>query len=83
VILILVLFAASRDALAKYYHRTDSLLGAVAEKGDQTMYNGIGHHEGSGEGAKKPAPESKPKAKSDQPPVKPASGKGSEGRPPK
>ena len=33
-LLVLVLFAASRDALSKYYHRTDSLLGKSAEKGD-------------------------------------------------
>ena len=64
VILVLVLFAASRDALAKYYHRTDSLLGTVAEKGSPAMYNGVGHHEGSG-ADKKPSPESKPEVKNE------------------
>jgi len=50
VLLLLVLLAASRDALAKYYSRTRQLLGEIAEKGfiGDTMYNGIGHHEEKG-----------------------------------
>lgn len=59
-VLCVILFAGSRDALAKYYQRAGQLVGHVAEKvhsGD-VMTNGIGHHE---EG--KPRPEPKPEGK--------------------
>ena len=49
-ILCAVLFAASRDALAKYYRRSSGLLGHVAEKdpsGD-VMTNGFHHEAGNG-----------------------------------
>ena len=65
VLLVLVLFAASRDALAKYYHRTHSLLGEVAEKVGHTMYNGVGHHDGGSGKDKKVTPETKPESKSE------------------
>lgn len=51
-----VLFAASRDALAKYYARTGLLVGHVAEKEFDPMYNGNDHTSGSG----KPQPQTKP-----------------------
>ena len=81
-VLLIVLFAASRDALSKYYHRTDSLLSPIAEKDGHIMYNGIGDHGGGGETAKKPNPETKPPAKGAVPP-KPTTKKQSENRPPK
>ena len=40
VILVAVLFAGSRDALAKYYRRTTRLVGHAAEKGGSIMTNG-------------------------------------------
>ncbi len=43
-ILCAVLFAGSRDALAKYYSRTGRLIGQVAEKESDVMTNG-NHHE--------------------------------------
>lgn len=79
VVLLIVLFAASRDALAKYYSRTRRLLGEIAEKGSlgEKMYNGIGHHEEAGGAPAKPIaapkPVAKPESKSDK---KPAEGKG-------
>jgi hypothetical protein len=82
VILVVVLFAASRDALSKYYHRTHSLLGEVAEKGGQAMYNGVGHHEGAGQANEKPSPEIKPQKKSAAAP-KPSSEKDSKSPPSK
>jgi hypothetical protein len=52
-IILLVLFAASRDALSKYYTRTGLLLGPVAEKDfGRFMYNGNDH--GSSAGPTKP-----------------------------
>ena len=59
-----VLFAGSRDALAKHYQRAGQLVGEPAEKdgsGD-VMTNGIGHHNESA-AKSKPNPESKPDAK--------------------
>lgn len=48
IILCLVLFTASRDALAKYFARTSRLIGSVAEKNRGTvMFNG-NDHGGSG-----------------------------------
>ena len=81
-VLLLVLFAASRDALSKFYHRTSSLLDGVAQKGDQTMYNGIGHHDGGGGGSPKPEPESKPLTKTEAP-AKPTATKDTKGKPSK
>jgi hypothetical protein len=60
-VLATVLFAASRDALAKYYTRTGRLVGLVAEKasrGDE-MYNG-NDHGGHSDSTSKPKPETKP-----------------------
>jgi hypothetical protein len=44
-VVLVVLFTASRDALAKYYTRTRRLLGDVAtnETGDNIMFNGNDH----------------------------------------
>ena len=60
-VLLSVLFAASRDALAKYYTRTDRLVGRIAEKefGGQSMFNGNDHNSG-GASSPKPRPETKP-----------------------
>lgn len=70
VVLSLVLFTASRDALRKYYAGTERLLGSHPEK-DQSginMFNGAHHEEGSGEAPKKqPTPN---KAEKPQPEVK-------------
>jgi hypothetical protein len=69
-ILVVVLFAASRDALAKYYHRTHRLLGGVAEKAGQNMYNGIGHHDGGSgndKNDKKAKPETRAEPKNETP----------------
>jgi len=60
-ILVVVLFAASRDALWKYYHRTHALLGGFAEKANYTMYNGIGHHDGGGSDKKQAETKPDPK----------------------
>ncbi|MGD0390995.1 MAG: hypothetical protein ABSC42_18780 [Tepidisphaeraceae bacterium] len=68
-ILCIVLFLGSRDALSKYYARSGQLIGEVAEKVDETMTNGLGHHEESGSKSQKdrqakpqhkPQPENKP-----------------------
>lgn len=62
-ILCAILFAASRDALAKYYVRSGRLLGHVAEKdsGD-TMTNGFHHEEGSPKAKSEPKSTAKPEA---------------------
>jgi hypothetical protein len=61
VILTLVLFAASRDALAKYYARTGRLVGlavaAPATSGDAIMFNGNDH--GGATTTTQPKPEGK------------------------
>lgn len=69
VILSLVLFAASRDALAKFYRKTGLLLGHVAEKdvGDLMYNGGDKEHEGA---AKTPPRDQKPIAP-EKPPAKP------------
>lgn len=62
----LVLFAASRDALSKYYARTLQLLGPIAtyDLGGIVMYNGNDHGgTSSPDGDKKPAETSKPVSK--------------------
>ncbi len=63
----LVLFAASRDALSKYYTRTQQLLGPIAiqDFGGSGMYNGNDHggtssREDDKKRAEKPKPVSKP-----------------------
>ena len=45
IVVLVVLFAASRDALAKYYDRTGLLLGHFAEKEmlGAEIFNGNGH----------------------------------------
>ena len=60
-ILCAVLFAGSRDALAKYRHRSGQLVGQLAEKDDagEVMTNGIDHHQGKSE-----APSTPPKTQS-------------------
>jgi hypothetical protein len=65
VIVSAVLFAASRDALAKYYIRTGRVLGRIAEKeaGHNTMYNGNDHGTGSDRSSSPAHPQSKPPAK--------------------
>ncbi|HUO08151.1 MAG TPA: hypothetical protein VM008_07625 [Phycisphaerae bacterium] len=67
-VLLIVLFAASRDALSKYYVRTHRLLGEIAEKGScgEYMYNGIGHHEEVGGAPSKPPGDSKPVVKAEK-----------------
>jgi hypothetical protein len=76
-----VLFAASRDALAKYYTRTERLFGQRPETGafGDDMYNGNHHAEEAGAGKKLP------KAKQAvKPPATPkASGGESNAAPPK
>jgi hypothetical protein len=60
VILCLALFAASRDALSKYYNRTSRLIGSFAKKGPKgkNMYNG-NHHDIEGGASTTPKPEVK------------------------
>jgi hypothetical protein len=60
-ILCIVLFAASRDALAKYYNRTGRLIGPIAEKElrGTSMFNGNDHSSG-GKPGPNPKPETKP-----------------------
>ncbi|MEI8194342.1 MAG: hypothetical protein WCI73_00375 [Phycisphaerae bacterium] len=74
-VLTLVLFAASRDALAKYYSRTNRLLGQAAEKGSlgDIMYNG-NHHAQEAGASSAPSPEVRTEAKAEskaQAPTKP------------
>lgn len=57
-ILCLVLFAASRDALAKYYTRTSLLVGRIAEK-EFAMFNG-NDHGGGHDTSTRPQPASQP-----------------------
>jgi hypothetical protein len=61
-ILCAVLFAGSRDCLAKYYTRTGRLVGQVAEKDGDAMTNG-NHHEQEGGAAHEPQPGKKPDGK--------------------
>jgi hypothetical protein len=60
-IVLSVLFAASRDALAKYYLRTGRLVGLAADNhlGVSAMYNG-NDHGGSSKKPSHPKPESQP-----------------------
>jgi hypothetical protein len=57
-ILCVALFAASRDALSKYYARTGRLVGQISEKDleDKIMYNG-NHHQVEGGASTKPRPD--------------------------
>jgi hypothetical protein len=71
-ILSFVLFAASRDALAKYYTRTGQLVGKAAEKGlnGVAMFNGNHAESGGGPSATtnpQAKPVSKPEAADKQP----------------
>jgi hypothetical protein len=63
-ILLMVLFAGSRDTLSKYYIRTGRLVGQVAEKDieDNGMING-NDHGGVGGSPAKPRPTGKPQSK--------------------
>jgi hypothetical protein len=72
-LIVVVLFAASRDALAKYYLRTGRLVGPIAEKEHRgpIMHNG-NDHGGTGGTSSKPKPDSKPVQESN-PPAKPQS----------
>ena len=67
-ILSIVLFAASRDALAKYYTRTGRMIGNIAKKESRgtAMFNGNDHSSGG-----KPSPNPKPETKPEQEPGKP------------
>jgi hypothetical protein len=76
-VIVWVLFAASRDALAKYYLRTGRLVGAVAEKVGPMMYSYNGNDHG-GESSSKPQPKSKPEPKM---PAKPQGPAGKESHP--
>jgi hypothetical protein len=80
VILSLVLFTASRDALSKYFKRTGLLVGHVAEKGQEgdPMFNG-NHHESEAGAApeKRPTPNKSEKPEATK--VKPASKEGEAG----
>jgi len=74
-ILSVVLFAASRDALAKYYSRTGRMIGDIAEKEfrGRAMFNGNDHSTGG-----KPSPNPKPETKPQEPgkTEKPKAGEG-------
>jgi len=72
VILSLVLVAASRDALAKYYLRTSRLVGVAAEKGHNKMFNGNDHGGGS---KATPKPDPKTGQKPPEAPAKPSPAK--------
>lgn len=67
-ILCAVLFAGSRDALAKYRNRSRELAGQVAlnDSKGEAMTNGIDHNQGNGGKAQKPSPP-KPDAKPETP----------------
>lgn len=72
ILLCAILFAGSRDALAKYYQRTSRLVGSAAEKGlmGEDMTNGCHHDTGGGTAPKgETAASTKPKP---QPEVKQA-----------
>ena len=60
-----VLFTASRDALMKYYTRTGRLVGHIAgkETGDNTMFNGNDHGSNTDRASAATGPKSKPQEK--------------------
>jgi hypothetical protein len=64
-----VLFTASRDALAKYYTRTGRLVGHIAEKetGENTMFNGNDH----GSNTDRISSPARPESKRQEKPAKP------------
>jgi hypothetical protein len=66
-VITLVLFAASRDALAKYYQRTARLVGHVAEKGGKGMFNGNDHAKETGTVPKERPEGAEPEKKSSVP----------------
>lgn len=74
VVLVSVLFAASRDAMAKYYTRTGRLVGLVAEKASEgnAMYNGNDHGTGTAPSQPQPKPQ-EPKSSPAKPQPKPMS----------
>ena len=53
------LFAGSRDALSKYYLRTDRLIGQTGKRGSADMTNG-NQHDSGGATTNKPRPDAKP-----------------------
>lgn len=67
-LLCIVLFAGSRDALSKYYTRTDRLVGQVAEKGLEgaVMTNGNHHAEEAG-GVARPRSDKQTQSKQESP----------------
>jgi len=66
-IVLLVLFTASRDALARYYTRSGLLLGRIAEKDTgATMFNGNDHGP-AGQTVSKPHSNKKPGGKTSAP----------------
>jgi hypothetical protein len=75
-ILCAVLFAGSRDALAKYYTRTSRLIGQVAEKDSDVMTNGNHHAQEAGatqepQSVKKPVSKTEAMTKPEQTKAKP------------
>jgi hypothetical protein len=60
------LFAGSRDALSKYYLRTNRLIGQTGKKGSAAMTNGNQHDTGGGT-TNKPRPDAKPQPKPETP----------------
>lgn len=74
----LVLFVASRDALAKYYARTGQLIGQVAEKGGSVMFNGNDHAKEAGTTLK-----GQPEAKAEKSSSVPSKAPQAEGKAPK
>lgn len=79
VVLCAVLFAGSRDALAKYRSRSTQLNGQVAftDLEGEIMTNGIDHNHGNGGNSKKAEDSKKPAAKAEGPakPQPPRDGK--------
>ena len=61
------LFAGSRDALIKYYLRTDRLIGQTGKKGSVAMTNG--NHHDIGATTNKPRPDAKPQTGQSNPPA--------------
>ena len=78
VVLETILFANSRDTLAKYYLRVAQLLGTLTnpKKGACRMSNGIGKHHAKNEAASKPVVKKQvPMAKPNSPRAEPTEGR--------
>jgi hypothetical protein len=71
VVVCAALFAGSRDALSKYYARTEQLIGQIPLKGsDKVMTNGCHHEEGGAPAKKQPQAKPQPKRESKPEPNK-------------